>query len=138
MVKKVCVSFFALCLFVVMFSSIAFASEIMPMSSDIITSTGLTLDTSGSQVVATATVKTTGTASKLGFSKITLYHKIDGVWKVAASTSGSYGYNNYIYKDSVSCSKVSGREYKASCSSYAAMGGSSDTGSASKGPTTAN
>lgn len=136
--KKIGIVLCIACLLSTMITAVAAATDIVPYASYIIDSTSIALNmSSGSNVKATAVVKATGTASKLGFKKITLYHKINGTWIVAASKSSSYGYQNNVYQDSVSCTRVTGREYKASCSSYVELNGSSDTGSASKGPYTA-
>ena len=121
---------------IIAFSLIAIADEIIPYASESIRDTGIALSVSGGRVYAAASVSATSIASKLGFSSITLYHKVDGVWKVAASTKGVYGANSKSYSYSVSCTLVSGREYKASCSSMATVNGVSDTGKAIVGPVT--
>ena len=113
-----------------------YAEDLVPYASESIRDTGISIDVSGDRVYAIATVGATSIASKIGFSQITLYHKVNGRWEVAASKSNDYGANSKTYGSEVSCQKVSGREYKASCSSMATVNGISDTGSASVGPTT--
>lgn len=136
--KKYIILFLLICGLVCTISSISCAEEIMPYASESIRNTGITISTSGDQVYASAVISATGKASKLGFSEIVLYHKIDGEWEVAASTYDKYGYNLKSYSASVNCKKVPGREYKATCSSMATVKGVSDTGSASVGPVTIN
>lgn len=136
--RKKVISILVLCL-VICLSIVPYAasaSQVVPYASDVIDYTSLTLTSSNGKVHVDASIGTTDTASKLGFKSITLYHKVDGVWKVAASASEKYSSGKAKYTYSVSCSLVSGREYKASCSSYAVVDGSSDTGSASVGPKT--
>ena len=135
MKKNICTIGLALVL-IISFSLIAIADEIVPYASESIRDTGIALSVSGGKVYAAASVSATSIASKLGFSSIKLYHKVDGVWKVAASTKDAYGANSKSYSSSVSCALVPGREYKASCSSMATVNGISDTGSASVGPVT--
>lgn len=116
----------------------AAAEGIVPYASDAISDTGIGISVSGDRVYASATVSATSKASKLGFTEIILYHKIDGKWEVAASASGKYGYGLKSFGEAVSCKKAPGREYKATCSSMATVNGVSDTGSASVGPLTIN
>ena len=119
------------------FSSLTvFAEALVPYASESIRNTGISISVIDGRVYAIASVGATSIASKLGFSQITLYHKVNGQWQVAASKSDDYGSNSHTYESAVSCQKVSGREYKASCSSMATVKGISDTGSASVGPTT--
>ena len=138
MMKKKLVSAIVLC-FVLCLGILpcaASASEIVPYASDVIDYTSLTLTSSNGKVYADAHIATTDTATKLGFKSVTIYHKVNGVWSVAASASGKYSSGTDDYTYSISCSVVSGREYKASCSSYAVVNGKSDTGSASVDPIT--
>lgn len=114
----------------------AFADEIIPYASDAIDDTNIFISVSGGKVYASASVSATGIASKLGFSYIKLYHKVNGVWTPVTSANNVYGANRRSYTSSVSCTLVPGREYKASCSSMATVNGISDTGSASVGPVT--
>lgn len=114
----------------------AIADEIVPYASESINNTGISLGVSGGKVYASAVINATSIASKLGFSYIKLYHKVNGVWTPVASANNVYGANRRSYTSSVSCTLVPGREYKASCSSMATVNGISDTGSASVGPVT--
>lgn len=130
--------FIAVCVLLVGLSMNAAAENTVPYASEAISDTGIGISVSGGRVYASATVSATSKASKLGFTKIILYHKIDGNWEVAASASDKYGYNLKSFGASVSCEKSPGREYKATCSSMATVDGVSDTGSASVGPVTIN
>ena len=136
--KKIWVTVLALC-FVLCLGiqpCLASASEVVPYASDVIDYTSLTFTSSNGKVYADAHIATTDRATKIGFKSVTIYHKVNGVWSVAASVSGKYSSGTDEYTCSVSCNLVSGREYKASCSSYAVVDGKSDTGSASVSPTT--
>ena len=123
-------------LFVGMIPCISGATDIVPYASDVINFTDMALTAKDGKVYADATVKANAFASKIGFTSITLYHKIDGEWKVAASASQKFISNDGRYDYSVSCTLVSGREYKASCKAYVVVNGQSDTSSASAGPRT--
>ncbi len=136
MTKKLLAAFCAIALLVMMLPYTVGAVDIVPYESEVIATTQLYLSSSNGKVYADATIKTKATASKLGFSSITLYQKIDGVWMVAASATQKYLNNDSRYDYSVSCTLVSGREYKASCKTYAIVNGQSDTSSASAGPRT--
>lgn len=112
------------------------AQDIEPLASKTIRETFIEISASNGKVYASAGVSAVRKATKLGISKVTLYQKVDGKWEVAASASDKYSSDKITYGTSVSCTLVSGREYKASCKSLAEIGDLSDTGSASVGPKT--
>lgn len=112
------------------------AQEAETFASKTIRDTFIELSVSNGNVYASAGVSAVSKATKLGISKITLYHKVDGKWQVAASASDKYSSDKITYGTSVSCTLVSGREYKASCKSLVEIGNLSDTGSSSVGPKT--
>lgn len=122
--------FCVVCLVVCLFPWSVLCEDVVPYASDVIDITEITMSSSGGKVYAAATLKTTDSATKIGFTQITLYHNVNGVWEVAASASNKYG-TGTKYSYSVSCNLVSGDQYKASCRAYAVVNGKSDTGSAS-------
>lgn len=135
MKNKIFASICVVCLLACMFPWSALCEDAVPYASYVIDTTEITMSSSGGKVYAVATLKTTDPATKIGFTSVKLYHKVDGVWKVAASASNKYG-TGVIYTVKVSCNLNSGDEYKATCSAYAVVDGESDTGSASVGATT--
>lgn len=79
------------------------------------------------KLTATATITANGRCEKIGFKYIFIQELRDGKWVTIASDYNIYGYN-VTTKDAVlSCTKESGKQYRATASGYALLDGVSDT-----------
>jgi len=125
-----------LCLLCMVFalpvSGTAEDSKIRPCASEVITSTRILVAVKDGTLTASANVRAKNTASKIGFSSVTVYVLNGSTWKLVASTQDIYQSNKIMMSATISCAVESGKTYKVECNSYVEIGSKSDTGYAYK------
>ena len=110
-----------------LFTVYAEETESVYRASEAIDYCDISLRSSGTKLTATATITANGRCEKIGFKYIFIRELRDGKWVTIASDYNIYGYN-VTTKDAVlSCTKESGKQYRATASGYALLDGVSDT-----------
>lgn len=96
-------------------------------ASDLIDDCVIFTSGNGSKLTATAQIRGNGSCDKIGFKYIFIQELRDGKWVTIASDYDVYSYNTGSKLASLSCTKESGKQYRAIATGYALLDGISDT-----------
>lgn len=110
-----------------LFTVYAEGTESVYRASDVINDCGISTSGNGSKLTATAQIRGTEPCDKIGFKYIFIQELRDGKWVTIASDYDVYSYNTSTKRASLSCTKESGKQYRAVATGYALLDGVSDT-----------
>jgi len=108
----------------------AWAEEIRPYASELITSRSIVSnDDGGGKVGFTARIIGTDIIEQIGFSSIRIqkYDEDTDTWDTIKAVYSKYGYDTSVYSYSVSHNGISGEQYRCKVTFYAKNGSLSDT-----------